>query len=359
MPHVAKENIQHVHTALLSELGHVPLSDVWLNECIVHLCSLYPMLVSDRDQLLHHVRAQLLVSDLVQSMDRGSLQFHEYSNAFVQVVGIMDVGVPAQSLYDAWISRETEPSTPLPRGMLRLELSDGFVQQPVVAYEYEPIPNLNLFACLGTKLILHHPIQDRGILLLSPQSVCVLGGTIPELDSHAALAQRICAPLNKDLSAHNILRRDPVTTQQSAQTSDNNSFQSESKFIQGVENKKQANMETILLDDDDDGSDVLLMDAELAIREAERAHVHSPASSLLQKLHDTSKSTQSATPSSSYPEPTSISINHAHDKLFVPNRGTSMSQSSSTYLVSSDVEDAGGPTKTQTYIAISDDSDEA
>lgn len=359
MPHVAQEHIQHVHNALLSELGHVPLSDVWLNECIAHLCSLYPTLVSNRAQLLHHVRAQLLVSDLVQSMDRGSLQFQKYSHAFVQVVGIMDVGVPAQSLYDAWVSRETEPSTPFPRGMLRLELSDGFVQQPVMAYEYEPIPNLNLLTCLGTKLLLRHPIQERGILLLSPQSVCVLGGTIPELDSHAALAQRICAPLNKDVSTLKIPQHHPVTSQRSVQSSENNSVQPESKPSQRVESQKQATKETILLDDDDDDNDVLLMDAELAIREAERTHTHSPASSLLQKLYDAPKSTPSATPPSSHPAPTSTFTNPASNKLLVPKRGTPMSQSSSIYLVSSDVEDAVGPSNRHTYIAISDDSDEA
>ena len=179
MPPAAQEHLQHVHDALLSELGHVPLSNVWLNECIAHLCSLYPTLVFDRAQLLQRVRAQLLVSDLIQSMDHGSLQLHKYSQALVQVVGIMDVGVSAQSLYDAWISRKAEPTTPFPRGMLRLELSDGFIQQPIMAYEYETIPELSLLTCLGTKLLLRHPIQERGILLLSPQSVCCLLYTSP------------------------------------------------------------------------------------------------------------------------------------------------------------------------------------
>ena len=356
MPHAGQEHLQHVHNALLSELGHVPLSDVWLNECIAHLCSLYPTLFHDRAQLLQRVRAQLLVSDLIQSMDHGSLQLHEYSQALVQVVGIMDVGVPAQSLYDAWIARDAEPTTSFPRGMLRLELSDGFVQQPVIAYEYEPIPDLNLLTCLGTKLLLRHPIQERGILLLSPQSVCVLGGTIPELDSHAALAERICAPLNKDVSTLKVLQRHATTSQSSAITSKNNSVESESQFKR-VEEKRQ-DKEVISLDDTED-DDVLLMDAELAIREAELTHTQSPRSSLLQKLYDAPMSTPSATPSSSHPDPISTSTSHARDKLFVPKRGTPISQASSIYLVSSDVEDAADPSDSRTYIAISDDSDDA
>ena len=356
MPPAAQEHLQHVHDALLSELGHVPLSNVWLNECIAHLCSLYPTLVFDRAQLLQRVRAQLLVSDLIQSMDHGSLQLHKYSQALVQVVGIMDVGVSAQSLYDAWISRKAEPTTPFPRGMLRLELSDGFIQQPVMAYEYEPIPDLNLLTCLGTKLLLRHPIQERGILLLSPQSVCVLGGTIPELDSHAALAERICAPLNKDVSTLKVLQRHATTSQSSAITSKNNSVESESQFKR-VEEKRQ-DKEVISLDDTED-DDVLLMDAELAIREAELTHTQSPGSSLLQKLYDAPMSTPSATPSSSHPDPISTSTSHARDKLFVPKRGTPISQASSIYLVSSDVEDAADPSDSRTYIAISDDSDDA
>ena len=356
MPPAAQEHLQHVHDALLSELGHVPLSNVWLNECIAHLCSLYPTLVFDRAQLLQRVRAQLLVSDLIQSMDHGSLQLHKYSQALVQVVGIMDVGVSAQSLYDAWISRKAEPTTPFPRGMLRLELSDGFIQQPIMAYEYEPIPDLSLLTCLGTKLLLRHPIQERGILLLSPQSVCVLGGTIPELDSHAALAERICAPLNKDVFTLKV-QRHPTTSLSFAYPSKINSVESESQFKRVEE--KQPDMEAISLDDNED-DDVLMMDAELAIREAELTHTQSPRSSLLQKLYDAPMSTPSATPSSSHPEPISTSARHAHDKLFVPKRGTPISQSSSIYLVSSDVEDAADPpTDSRTYIAISDDSDDA
>ena len=356
MPPAAQEHLQYLHHALLSELGHVPLSNVWLNECIAHLCSLYPTLVFDRAQLLQRVRAQLLVSDLIQSMDHGSLQLHKYSQALVQVVGIMDVGVSAQSLYDAWISRKAEPTTPFPRGMLRLELSDGFIQQPIMAYEYETIPELSLLTCLGTKLLLRHPIQERGILLLSPQSVCVLGGTIPELDSHAALAERICAPLNKDVSTLKV-QRHPTTSLSFANTSKKKSVESESQFKRVEE--KQPDMEAISLDDNED-DDVLLMDAELAIREAELTHTQSPRSSLLQKLYDTPMSTPSATPSSSHPEPISTSARHAHDKLFVPKRGTPISQSSSIYLVSSDVEDAADPpTDSRTYIAISDDSDDA
>ncbi|WFD16222.1 hypothetical protein MARU1_002258 [Malassezia arunalokei] len=268
----------------------------------------------------------------------------------------MDVGVPAQSLYDAWIARDAEPTTSFPRGMLRLELSDGFVHQPVIAYEYEPIPDLNLLTCLGTKLLLRHPIQERGILLLSPQSVCVLGGTIPELDSHAALAERICAPLNKDVSTLKVLQRHATTSQSSAITSKNNSVESESQFMR-VEEKRQ-DKEAISLDDTED-DDVLLMDAELAIREAELTHTQSPGSSLLQKLYDAPMSTPSATPSSSHPDPISTSTSHARDKLFVPKRGTPISQASSIYLVSSDVEDAADPSDSRTYIAISDDSDDA
>ena len=381
---------------LKAELGNIPLSEEWVAECMAHLCARDASLSSHTSLLHHSVRAQLMASDLVQSMDHASLTCIDKSlHAFVQIVGVMDVGVPAQALHDVWVARQSEPTTPYPRGMLRLELSDGYIPSPIIAYEYERIPSLSLDTCLGTKLLLLHPMYEQDALLLTPSTVRVLGGTVPELDSLAELAQRIGSALGKILPRGGVeqqrqqwlkshpsqpsssssqlekQRHQPLAERQPEHTPVSKPQSSDllqspqpeptvtasDKHVSGDQGVDDDND-----DDDDDDDDVWLMDAEQAMQQVEHANQQpqpqpQPATSSLttqrslsSQAHQTSSLLQrlessqlaSTTPSSSLPSssPPSMSLSyHAHipstsnpPTLIIPKRGTPTTSSQPTSI---------------------------
>lgn len=64
--------------------------------------------------------------------------------------------------------------------MLKLALSDG--TQLVAALEVAPLP-LPVLTRAGTKLIVRNVEVHRGMLLLRPESVHVLGGHVPSLEA--------------------------------------------------------------------------------------------------------------------------------------------------------------------------------
>lgn len=166
-------------------------------ECVAHLVSRDAALLAQPAALERQVRAQLLASDLRDSMDHSVMEAAP-AHALVQITAVVDVGVSAQSLFDALRARrDAAPSdTPaLPRGMLRLTLSDGFVSR--TAYEHARIPALSIDTRLGAKLLLRQPVYESGVWLLDNESVTVLGGAIPELDSVRALASWVCGALGR------------------------------------------------------------------------------------------------------------------------------------------------------------------
>lgn len=384
---------------LQAELGNIPLSEEWVAECIAHLCARDASLLSHTSLLHHSVRAQLMASDLVQSMDHASLTCIDKSlHAFVQIVGVMDVGVPAQALHDVWVARQSEPTTPYPRGMLRLELSDGYISTPIVAYEYERIPSLSLDTCLGTKLLLLHPMYEQDALLLTPSTVRVLGGTVPEMDSLAELAQRIGSALGKILPRGGVEQQRQQSLKSYPSQPSTLSSQMEKQRHQPLagrqpehtpvskpqsfdllqpplpeptvtaSDKHVSGDQGIDDDNDDDDDDVWLMDAEQVMQQVEHANQPQPqlatssstiqrslscqahqTSSLLQRLE--SSQLASTTPSSSHPSssPPCMSLPyHTHTPstsnpptLIIPKRGTptTSSQPTSIDLVSSDADD--------------------
>ncbi|KAJ1962797.1 hypothetical protein IWQ62_003416 [Dispira parvispora] len=83
----------------------------------------------------------------------------------------------------------------IPRGMLRLTLTDG--HQVVPAMEYKPIPSLALDLPLGTKILLRNPPIRRGMLMLDTRNCVVLGGMVKHLNS-TSLLNRMYRKLGKE-----------------------------------------------------------------------------------------------------------------------------------------------------------------
>ena len=97
--HLDVQPLLHDTCAVLqAELGNIPLSEEWVAECIAHLCARDASLLSHTSLLHHSVRAQLMASDLVQSMDHASLTCIDKSlHAFVQIVGVMNFDEPGRT----------------------------------------------------------------------------------------------------------------------------------------------------------------------------------------------------------------------------------------------------------------------
>lgn len=117
--------------------------------------------------------------------------------ALLQVLDVDDVGVSGQALLEALQARRAAAVQPearaerLPRGMLRLSLSDGFASMPLLAYESSPIASLDVELPLGTKVeVRHAELAEGGLWLLKSECIVIKGGHLPEL-AEESLERRI------------------------------------------------------------------------------------------------------------------------------------------------------------------------
>ncbi|CAL1546856.1 unnamed protein product, partial [Lymnaea stagnalis] len=151
------------------------------------------------DDLLSLVYEQWLLSDLseigesvlpadVTYADKMELT----SNYPLQLISVIDVGFPLYGQMQKLQGRENpneevsadkpfQPAwEPKQSRMLLLQLTDGHIQ--VKAMEYQPIQNLSCQLPSGSKMMLIGPlICMRGMILLTPGSIQVLGGEVDEL----------------------------------------------------------------------------------------------------------------------------------------------------------------------------------
>jgi RecQ mediated genome instability protein len=110
----------------------------------------------------------------------------------LQITHILNIGVSAYSQYqkikkgqedNSEVSAEVKIQSkwePKGQRMLMLHVTDGF--QDVQAMEYVPIPQLNLDIIPGCKILIKGPVEcRRGVMLLHPKNVEVMGGEVQEL----------------------------------------------------------------------------------------------------------------------------------------------------------------------------------
>ncbi|KAJ6609219.1 hypothetical protein B0H10DRAFT_2226079 [Mycena sp. CBHHK59/15] len=178
----------------------------WLDACYAWITTQHHLApATDLPAILTHVEAQLLQSDLCDSMSHGTgiplALLHAPSATLagpvlVEIATVTDVGVSALSLDQVRVARaerlaagaaagdaETEvdlevdgegPVPNYPRSMLRFELSDGATMLPAI--EYRPLPELTLGVTpLGYKMILKDVLIRRGMAFLEPRCVTMKG----------------------------------------------------------------------------------------------------------------------------------------------------------------------------------------
>ncbi|KAF7724616.1 recQ-mediated genome instability protein 1 [Apophysomyces ossiformis] len=107
----------------------------------------------------------------------------------LQIQDTIDISHSAHSLLDSlstvttvrhvYTSREDDDEVRFQRGMLRWTLTDG--TKEIQALEFKRIPELNMNTPFGCKLLITNCQVRRGVLLLDPSKVKVLGGQVPAL----------------------------------------------------------------------------------------------------------------------------------------------------------------------------------
>lgn len=119
------------------------------------------------------------------------------------------------------------PVTVFPRSTLQLELSDGFTR--IKALEHRRVDSLSMaHTALGCKLLLKDVKVLKGLLLMTPESVTIKGGTIASLnvDAEARMISQLRKRLGKELERqlpHELKeqsRSDVLSTGSSAQMHD-------------------------------------------------------------------------------------------------------------------------------------------
>ncbi|CAG8578111.1 309_t:CDS:2 [Scutellospora calospora] len=172
----------------------------------------------DNQQLYQAVYNEFLDSDLNKSMkphlpslieDKHKVIIGEHQPIILQIADIFEVGVSSQTLLDVInshlsgslkqghkyndISDKQYESIQFPRGMLKFQLTDGY--QSVDAIEYKPLSNLNLLTPIGIKISVSKALILRGVLLLGPENITVLGGYTEEHRSINAIKIRLLKQL--------------------------------------------------------------------------------------------------------------------------------------------------------------------
>ncbi|XP_077229571.1 recQ-mediated instability protein (DUF1767) isoform X1 [Tasmannia lanceolata] len=164
----------------------------WLDSCISGLTSTLPgfsgLDLAGKSKLCF---SQFLLSDMNYS-GRGVLPENVHAMHGVELAGpfvlqvdeIVNISAPLRDRYrDA------------PGGIkrcLKLSLTDG--AQRVFGMEYRPIKNLDVLAPAGLKISIHNVHIRRGLLMLVPEVLEVLGGLVEDLD---AAKQRLVQEVNK------------------------------------------------------------------------------------------------------------------------------------------------------------------
>ncbi|KAG1887012.1 hypothetical protein F4604DRAFT_1719583 [Suillus subluteus] len=168
------------------------LDPVWLRDCCSWIASSYSLSPTDFPQFSSHY-STLPNTGLPQNIHTIKKARLTGLPCLVEIRAISDIGISAFSLMNvrqnrmdradlAGLVREDEedaeedegPVPKFPRGMLRLELSDGFTT--VEAVEYRSIPQLELGVTpLGYKILLKDVQIRRGIIFLEPQTIELKG----------------------------------------------------------------------------------------------------------------------------------------------------------------------------------------
>ncbi|KAJ7522754.1 hypothetical protein O6H91_18G025400 [Diphasiastrum complanatum] len=170
---------EYLHT-----LGVWPRAD-WLASCMDALAASQPgfgaMSVSAQAEkcFLQFLSADLnVVGDAALPANVHSLHATELSGPFVlQVDEIVDISSCMRDRYQ-------ERSAGLGKRCLKLSMTDGV--QRVFGIEYRAMPDLQVFSPAGLKVVIRNVLIRRGLFMLVPEVLNVLGGLVEPLEEARA-----------------------------------------------------------------------------------------------------------------------------------------------------------------------------
>ncbi|XP_071800914.1 recQ-mediated genome instability protein 1-like [Asterias amurensis] len=224
-------NLQVQEVTAFLKARHVPVIDEWTVECLDWLKQEYQGQNITSDEMKQNVYDQWLDSDLNEiaapslpqniSQQKKTLLSGNYA---LQINSLQDVSMPAYGQLVKLQGKENEnvlvcatqqtqqtqnKFEPKSNRMLMLQLTDG--HQSLEGMEYQPIPGLSVDTSPGTKIMVCGTVQCRlGVLLLTAQSVQVLGGDVEGLLETNSKLQILANALGVDGSQ--VSQQEPVQT---------------------------------------------------------------------------------------------------------------------------------------------------
>ncbi|CAI9116544.1 OLC1v1017720C1 [Oldenlandia corymbosa var. corymbosa] len=177
--------------AILRKMG-LGLKREWLEACIGALpSSIQGFLGLDDSQKAKLCFEQFLFADMnhcgsgVLPRDVHKLHLVDLKGPYIlQVDEMVNISSPLRTRY--------QKAAPGSKRCLKLSMTDGV--QRVFGMEYRPIKDLDVLSPAGMKIALCNVCVRRGILMLVPEVIEVLGGKVEELD---AAKQRLVHEIEK------------------------------------------------------------------------------------------------------------------------------------------------------------------
>lgn len=195
---MSSDSLIHIVRQYLAS-RYILVDEEWLNDCIEHFSTNSN---TNETEIKRLVEEQWFLNDL-KIVCPGTLPAnlknqHKYilqGNFVVQINSVIDIGTPAYQQYlklkkvnmeNVEATTNVEEKIPNHR-MLMLQLTDGV--QDISAIEYKPMRNLSCDIKPGFKILLKGPVVcRRGMLLLTENTVELLGGEVEELFESNSLA---------------------------------------------------------------------------------------------------------------------------------------------------------------------------
>ncbi|KAF0974020.1 hypothetical protein FDP41_006951 [Naegleria fowleri] len=282
-----------IKSYLLSE--KIYILDDWLEQCIQFVESEEPYLRNNLAGMKDSVFKQFLVSDYDKIAQKPSPNYSLFSNLeqehgkilkgpfVLQINDIWDIGIPMTDqidmdkelvdtsneemeegdlLFSDALQTEIQGAKPkkdytnsnYSRRLLKFALSDGHVNN-IQAIEYKPLDSISLKTELGTKVKISNVLVRRGILLLIPQSITVLGGGVDELiEAKKIFKSNLASKLSGKLELKKQIESNINTIKNNRQATNNaNSTRGSPNQTRQTSNVKTEEFddELILLDDDE------------------------------------------------------------------------------------------------------------
>lgn len=181
-------------SSFLAAHPHIRIQAEWTAQLVAFLADQASPLTDDVIQ--RELYQQFLHADLRDVGEPAEMQPNSARGVAVaisgvlQVMDVLEIGESALSLLSIIQDLRKSSSDPngvdlnaavrFPRKMLRFVLTDGTTE--IIAFEYRPIRQLDIYLPLGLKINVKAAPIARGVMFLDPQNIDILGGQIDGLN---------------------------------------------------------------------------------------------------------------------------------------------------------------------------------